>query len=238
MRAVRLGIAAAVAAAALLVFPATAPRPPQHARRATGKIATAPWPYLPGSIVPVRVDGFPVPYHVALVGPGSLLADGRYVIPVDAPPGSATLVAGNAAGLAERSVHIGSVPSFEHDMLAVASYDDGILFHDARTFAVLGLLATGGTPSDVAGDGAGHIAATDTQGPAITLIGAAPWNVTHVQDVPFGDEVAFDRRTGAIFVTNRDVRGAGALTRVDAGGHISQVATGLTAEGLAIDERR
>ena len=122
--------------------------------------------------------------------------------------------------------------------LAVASYDDGIVFHDARDFSVLGVLATGGAPSDVTIDGTGRLVATDTQGSSVTVASLAPWSVSHVDGVPLGDEVAVDDATRAIFVTNRDLPGNGALTRIAAGGQTSHVVTGQTAEGLAIDSRR
>ncbi len=203
-----------------------------------GNIVATRWPYVPGSIIPVRVDGFPVPYHVALSGAGSLSADGRYIVPAGIAPGIATLIAGNEKGLAARSLRVGDPPSASHAFLAVASYDDGIVFHDTRDFSVLGVLATGGTPSDAAIDDAGRLAATDTQGSSVTVASFAPWSVSHVDGVPLGDEVVIDGRTGAIFVTNRDLNGNGALTRIATGGQTRHVATGQTAEGLAIDSRR
>ena len=62
--------------------------------------------------------------------------------------------------------------------------------------------------------------------------------MSHVDGVPLGDELAIDDATRAIFVTDRDLNGNGALTRVAAGGLTSRVVTGQTAEGLAIDRRR
>jgi DNA-binding beta-propeller fold protein YncE len=205
---------------------------------AVGQIAASAWPYFPGSIVPVQVDGFPVPYHVALIGPGTLLDGGLYEVPSNAQPDVATLIAGNAHGLAERSLRIGTPPSAERGLVAVVSYDEGIVFHDARSFAVIGLLATGGTPSDTAIDDRGRMATTDTQGSTVTIATLAPWNVSHVSGVPFGDEIAIDDATRAIFVTNRDVGGRGALTRIDENGQTAQTITGQTAEGLVIDDRR
>jgi DNA-binding beta-propeller fold protein YncE len=209
-----------------------------HGYRAVGKIVATAWPYFAGSIIPVRVDGFPFPYHVALSGAGSLRDGGLYVVPDHVVPGTATLIAGNENGLAARSVRVGDPPSAAKAFLAVASYDDGIVFHDARDFSVLGVLATGGTPSDAAIDATGRLAATDTQGSAITVASLRPWAVSHVDGVPLGDELAIDDATRAIFVTNRDLNGRGALTRVAADGQTSHVVTGQTAEGLAVDSRR
>lgn len=207
-------------------------------QRAVGQITASAWPYFPGSIIPVRVDGFPVPYHVALVGPGTLLAGGLYAVPGNAQPGIATLIAGSAYGLAERDVSIRPPPPDNRALIAVVSYDEGVIFHDAVTFAVIGLLGTGGTPSDAAIDLHGRLAATDTQGVTVTIATISPWSVAHVSGVPYGDEVAIDNTTHAIFVTNRDVQGRGALTRVDENGTTARAITGQTAEGLAIDERR
>lgn len=216
---------------------ATAGRAPSG-YRAAGTIATARWPYLPGSILPARVDGFPPPYRVALLGQGSLRDDGAYVVPPGASPGTSTLVAGNAGGLAYRRVRIGAPPASRAALLAVASYDDGVIFHDAHTFSVLGVLATGGTPSDVAIDASGRAAVTDTQGSDVTIATLSPWDVSRAGGVPFGDSIAVDDQTRAIFVTNRDVDGNGALSRIGSNGRVNSVITGRTAEGLAIDERR
>lgn len=210
--------------------------------RAIGTIAAAAWPYLPGSVIPLRVDGFSAPYQVALAGPGSLLGDGSYVVPVAAAPGSATVIAGNATGIAERHIRIGTPPSTADGVLAVVSYDQGILFHDPRTYAPDGVLATGGSPSDAAISRDGRLAATDTQGSALALATLHPWGVSRVDGVALGDEVAVDDGDGAFFVTNREAgsgsAGGGALTRVARDGRVAHVVTGQTAEGLAIDQRR
>src|SRR5579863_1199195 len=207
-------------------------------RIASGKISATAWPYLPGSTLPLRIDGFAAPYHAAVLGPGILSPDGVYQIPQHALPGSALLVAGNTYGLAAANLRIGTPPSSARSFVVVASYDDGVVFHDALRFSVLGVLATGGAPSDAAVDPLGRIAATDTQGASLTLATLSPWAVLHVGDVPFGDEVAIDPATRAIFVTNRDIAGNGALTRVAVDGSVAHVATGATPEGLAVDAGR
>ncbi len=233
----RLTAAAATLAVSLPLLLGTAERPPLD-YRAAGTITTSDAPYLPGSVVPVRVAGFSPPYRVAVIGPGSLLENGSYDIPSSAAPGAATLVAGNAAGIAARTIAIGAAPSAHRSLIAVASYDDGVVFHDASTFARLGTLAIGGAPADVASDADGRVAAADTQGTTLTTLTLAPWSVARTENVPFGDDVAIDATTGAIFVSNRDLDGSGALTRVLPDGRVGQVATGRTAEGMTIDERR
>jgi DNA-binding beta-propeller fold protein YncE len=148
------------------------------------------------------------------------------------------VIAGNATGIAKRVFQIAEPPSPAHGFLAVASYDDGIVFHDLHAFTPLGVLATGGAPSDVASGRDGKIVATDTQGSAIPLASLTPWSVRRIEDVPFGDEIAIDDVADAIFVTNRDIQGSGALTRVARDQTVTHVATGQTAEGLAIDSKR
>jgi DNA-binding beta-propeller fold protein YncE len=206
--------------------------------RATGRIAGTAWPYFPGSLLPLTVQGFAPPYRAVLLGPGTLDANDFYEVPAGAGGGEALLVAGNAAGLAAKKLRIATPPASSRALLVVASYDDGLVVHDARTFAVLGVLATGGSPSDAVADPHGRIAAPDTQGSTLTVATLSPWSVARISGVPVGDEVAIDASTGAIFVTDRDFGGGGALTRVAADGGVTHVSTGETAEGLAVDERR
>ncbi|HEX3670799.1 MAG TPA: hypothetical protein VHT92_03745 [Candidatus Cybelea sp.] len=216
---------------------ASAARPP-YGDRATGRIAGTAWPYLPGSLLPLTVSGFGPPYRAVLLGPGTLDANDFYEVPQSATGGAALLVAGNAAGLAAKRLRIAVPPPPSRALLVVASYDDGLVVHDARTFAVLGVLATGGSPSDAVADVHGRIAAPNTQGDTLTVATLSPWSVDRIRGVPVGDEVAIDASSGAIFVTDRDFSGGGALTRVAADGAVTHVSTGETAEGLAIDERR
>ncbi len=220
-----------------LVLAAAIERLPQT-RLATERIAATTWPYLPGSNLLLRVDGMAQPYYAAVLGPGHLSDEGIYRIPKMPAHGQALLVAANASGLAMTTLRLATPPPANRPLLVVASYDDGIVFHDARTFSVLGVLATAGAPSDAAVDRTGRVAATDTQGSTLTVARLSPWSVSRVDGVQLGDEVAIDAATGAIFVTDRGADGHGALTRVTKRGEIARVATGDTAEGLAIDERR
>ena len=167
-------LAFALAMAAILGSCASIERSPQG-YRAAGRILATNWPYFAGSVVPVRIDGFPAPFRVALSGAGSLSSDGIYHVPEDVTAGTATLVAGNAKGLAARTLRVADSPSSAHAFLAVASYDDGIVFHSARDFSVL-RARNRRTPSDVAIDGRGRLAATDTQGSSITIASLAPWS--------------------------------------------------------------
>jgi DNA-binding beta-propeller fold protein YncE len=224
-----------VAGLALATF-AGAPARPPSAPFAIGTIPAADWPYFPGSALRVAVDGFNGPYGTAVLGAGSVQG-GAYRIQNDAAPGSLVLVAGNQHGIAERTLRVAAPPAADRALIAVASYDDGVAFHDAATFAPIGLLGADAAISDVAIDATGRLAAIDTQGSTMTLATLAPWSVSRVRGVVAGDELAIDASTGAIFANDRDVDGSGAVTRVT-GANVARVPTGNTAEGLAIDERR
>lgn len=190
-------------------------------------------------MIPLHIEGIAPPYSASILGPGRLHGD-TYAVPITSQAGSALLIFGNQAGLGMARLRIGA-PPVARPLLLVASYDEGLVVHDERNFSVVGVLATGGVPSDVAVDGAGDAAVTDTQGTQLTLAGlGTSWNVAAVDDVPLGDEVAVDNSLHAIFVTNREWNGTGALTRVARAGDgaVTHVSTGETAEGLAVDERR
>lgn len=223
--------------AASFVMAGAAARPPS-ARVATGRIAVTGWPYYPGSVIPLRVSGFAPPYHVSLLGPGRLASGEVYQTANADSPTTALLVVGNRIGLAATTLHIAPPPAADRAMAIVASYDDGLVFHDARTYKLLGLLAIGGAPAAVAVASSGTIAAPDTDGTSLTRISLAPWNVAGIAGVLTGDDVGIDEASGAIFVTNREADGSGALTRVGKDGSVARTVTGTTAEGLAIDQRR
>lgn len=225
----------AAAVAVLVVCTAMVWRPAPISR-AVGSIATARWPYLPGSRVPIAVDGFAAPYLVRLLGDGSLDDAGTYAVPDDVRVDAATLIAGNAAGIAATTIALASPPPPERVELAVASYDSGIVLHRADGFAVDGVLAIGGSPGDTAA-GANRLFAVDTQGDRLTVATRGPWAVTRSAGVPFGDQIALDT-SGNAFVTNRELNGRGGLTRVTPGGSVSSVVTGQTAEGIAVDSTR
>lgn len=189
----------------------------------------------PASRFALRLVGISDPVRIALFGIGSIQG-GDYIVPPDAGPGIATLVAADSSALAVRTIHIVAPPR-RIPLIAVASYDDGIVFHDQRTFALLGTLATGGSPSDITVDRGGTFSATDTAGDTITSVSLAPWSVRSISGVPLPDELLVDAPLGSLFVTERDVDGTGALARIDARG-VTWVVTGRTAEGIALDSRR
>jgi DNA-binding beta-propeller fold protein YncE len=218
------------------VLGAAAPRS-VRVHLATARIAATRWPYLPGSRLPLRVDGLTPPYHVAILGIGRILSGNTYEVPPDSTAGTALLVAGNSAGLGAAALRIVEPPQ-NRALLLVASYDDGLILHDARNFSVLGVLATNGVPSDVAVAPTGLAAVTDTQGTELTTLRLTPWRVGRIAGVEAADEVAIDASTQTIFVTDRGSNGSGALTRIAPDGGLSRVLTGDTPEGLAVDPRR
>lgn len=207
-------------------------------RGATATISATKWPYFPGTRLTLRVNGITPPYGIAIAGPGIMLAPTIYGVPLSAHPGSALLVAGNTAGIGTLHLRIGAPPDPRRPLLLVASYDDGLVVHDARNFSIEGVLGIGGTAGDAAigSDGRGVVA--DTLGDTATLVGLNPWNVRAITGVPLGDEALIDSALNAAFVTNRGGNGSGALTRVGFDGSVATVATGDTAEGIALDAQR
>jgi DNA-binding beta-propeller fold protein YncE len=220
---------------ALAVAVAAAPRP-IPIQRATGSIAAATLPYLPGSTIPIRVNGLRPPLTLFLSGAGTV--DGNQYH-VGAGADASTIVASSAVGLAMRTFAIAPTPDPRRPFIAVASYDDGIVLHDATApFRARAALGIAGAPGDIAVSATGAIATAATDGESATIATLDPWAVHRYENVPLGDEVAFDARSGALFVTNRELDGAGALTRITADGSVAHRVLGLTAEGIAIDPAR
>jgi DNA-binding beta-propeller fold protein YncE len=215
----------------------TAPAHRTH-ERAVGHFASAAIPYLPGSAIPIRVDGMNGPYHVSLLGPGTI--DGNiYRVPQTVSAGEALLVASDAHTLAAHRFSLTQPPAKDTPFIAVACYDDGIVLHDASPpYRMRSLLATGGAPGDVAVDGSGLLASAQTDGEDATIVNLSGWTVETVPGVLMTDELEFDDRTHALYATDRDVDGMGALTRVTRSGRVTRRILGLTAEGIAIDARR
>lgn len=210
-------------------------RGPAH--KAVASLTLPNLPLLPGSVVPIDVQGLAPPYDVDVLGPGRFNA-GEYWVP-STVDGSATVVAAGARALAVRSVTFAPPPNAQHPFIAVATYDDGVVLHDAGSpFAMHAILGVGGAPSDVAIDPAGSIAAAATNGQIAAVATLQPWHVATYSGVPFTDEIAFDTTTHAIYASNRDVNGVGAITRIAPDGTIRQRVIGLTAEGIAVDPHR
>ena len=224
--------AAALAVAMLL---GTAPRT-QPPRTGTFSLAVPSGPLISGSRVPVNANGFSGPFSVALLGPGTL--DGhQFLAPLVDAATTTTLIAAGRNAVAYGTLRIVPPPAASRALLAVATYDNGVALHDPKTFALLGYAPIGGAPGDVAFGAGGALFAPDTDSDTLARFNRSPWRVDRTTGVPLGNEIAYDARTGAAFVTNRDTAGAGVLTRIAADGSVTRVRTGMTAEGLALDSR-
>jgi DNA-binding beta-propeller fold protein YncE len=205
-------------------------------QRASVTLGIPAGPFVAGSRVNLHLTGIRPPYDLHLSGPGTLQGT-TYVAPDVATTRTARLIVGNASSLGAATLTIVPPPAPTRALLAVATYDGGVVLHDPETFARIAVVATGGSPGDVAFESDGTIATSDTAGDDATLASRAPWKLTSVGDVPLGNEVIADS-DGAVFISNRDVNGAGALTRIARDGSVSRILTGQTAEGLAIDRVR
>lgn len=196
-------------------------------------------PYFPGSRIQLAVRGGAGPFDFFALGPGSIT--GSQFIASATPSASATTVIAAAPGaLALATFRTVPPPRASQPFIAVASYDEGIALHDMRTFKLIGYAAIGGPPADVAVAPDGDILSADTDGDTGVRITREPWTPRWTPRVATGNEVLFDARTGATFISDRDEggTGSGALTRIDSKGDVRTVATGATAEGLALDGRR
>lgn len=225
-----------IAAAAAVALLATAPH---HAKQRTGTfdLAIPKGPLISGSRLELSSSSVAGPISFSLVGPGTL--DGaHFVAPVVNRTTATTLIGAIRGALAYRTLDIVPAPQAQRPLLAIATYENGVALHDARTFALIGYAAIGGPPGDVAFDASGNLFAPDTDGTLLTKFSRSPWNMRSIDGVVAGNEVAVDNRSGAVFVSDRDVNGKGALTRIARDGSVARVVTGDTAEGIAIDSAR
>ncbi len=198
------------------------------------KLSFAPLPYFVGSRIALTAVGLAPNAAWSVLGPARISktsAGLRYLSLL--APGSAQVVAGDGRAIAARSVTVLPAPPKNATLIAVACYDDGVAFYDARTLSMLGVLATGGSPSDLAAAN-GRLAVTDNDGSAFTVVTRAPWRVSY-RPLSGSDEIAA-APDGTFFATLRDFAGLGAVARVSARPTVTK--TGLTAEGIALDARR
>ena len=151
-------------------------------------------------------------------------------------PTRATILAATRDGAGSKELRLVPWPA-QQNVFAVACYDDGVALHRASDGALLGVLALDGGTGDVAQVG-DHLVAPSVTAPVLWEIVRSTGAYRAIDDVPTGNEVSGFR--GAAYVTNRDIAGDGAFTRVrftPAGQTVDRVRTGITAEGLAIDAR-
>lgn len=222
------------AAAALLLGTA-----PHRHSSVTGsfKLDIPDGPFIGGSRLSIAATGVEGRVAYSVLGPGRIDA-GDYITPSVTRPETATIIGTAHGAVAMKNVEIVPAPGAHQPLLAVATYRNGIALHDPRSFNLIGYVPIGGAPGDVAFGRDGTIYAPDTDSDTVASIARAPWNMRMTHGVALGNEIAIDTATGNIFVSNRDAGGFGALTRVTPAGDVLRVKTGLTAEGLAIDEAR
>ncbi|HEY9180753.1 MAG TPA: hypothetical protein VIO32_08525 [Candidatus Baltobacteraceae bacterium] len=224
----------AAAAAALLLGTA-----PQRHAGATGsfQIQIPSGPFISGSRLSVGASGVDGRVAFSVLGPGRL-ENGNFIAPRVSQKTATTIIGSAHGAVAIKNLEVVPAPRATQPLLAVATYRDGIALHDPKTFRLIGYVPIGGAPGDVAFETDGTIVAPDTDGDALAAIPRAPWRMQITRGVELGNEIAVDDATGDIFVSNRDVDGSGALTRVTPSGRVTRVKTGETAEGLAIDAKR
>ncbi len=232
----RMSVRDLLAAAAAIALLGTAAH--RHAGY-TGsfKIALSSGPFISGSRIDVSALGVDGPASFSVLGPGTLTGT-AYEAPSVSSETSATLIGSAPGAIALARVQIVPAPAADRPLLAVATYRDGVALHDPRTFRLIGFLPIGGSPGDVAFDSLGQIFAPDTDGDTLATVSRNPWNMRVIGGVAVGNEVAVDSATGDVFVSDRDIGGTGALTRIGSNGSIDRVKTGDAAEGLAIDPAR
>ena len=224
------------AAALAAVFVLALAQQQQTQRLGSFAIRSGKLPLIAGSRLQLETTGAPQQLSYTVLGAGTVEGD-TYEAPLVDAPAFATVIAAGQGALAAQRFALVPPPQSSRPLIAVASYDDGIVLHDPQTFAILGTFALGGPPGDVTFSSDGTLYAPDTDGETLTEIARHPWTTHRISGVLTGNEVAVDARGGAIFVSDRDVNGLGALTRV-AGTQTQRVITGETAEGLAIDAKR
>ncbi len=219
---------------AAVVVAARQQSPTHPLRIARLRVPAMPW--LPGSRIPLQPQGLGSPYQTIVIGSGSVIG-GTFIVPNLASDATSTVVAADGRAIAAANIHLAAIPS-PGPIIAVASYDNGIALHNARNFAMLGVLATDGHPSDLAFGSSGDLMATDTDGTTALLLARSPWKASRISQVPFGDEIAYDPIGHAYYITGRFDGDGGVLTRVTAMSQAKSVRVGDTPEGIAIDQLR
>ncbi|GAC1498533.1 MAG: hypothetical protein NVS1B14_01590 [Vulcanimicrobiaceae bacterium] len=225
----RLFLAALCAA----FFCGTAPQERSHGA-GTFVITTARGPYITAAAIPLTFSGVAGTPALTLTGPGSI-ENGVYHVPPLRRRQTALITAATRDAYALRELELVPPPSPHRALIAVATYYGGIALHSTEDFSLIGIVQTPGAAGDVAFDSAGGLYAPITNGTTLTSILRKPWTVKTTEHVAFGNEVVVDPGTGDVFVSNRDIGASkGAVTRIS-NGAVETMATGITAEGLALD---
>ncbi|GAC1388127.1 MAG: hypothetical protein NVSMB31_01580 [Vulcanimicrobiaceae bacterium] len=208
----------------------------EHAAAGTFLITTPGGPYISGGPIALKTAGTAALPTFSLIGPGSI-DDSIYQTPQLAESASATIVASTPFAYAIRELQLVPAPPRDRSLIAVAAYSGGIALHSPVDFSLIGIVPMSGAPGDVTIAKNGNLYAPATNATTLLAVTRSPWAVATVTDVPFGNEVVVDESQHAVFISNRDVNGKGALTRI-LDGKTDRVMTGVTAEGLAVDESR
>lgn len=224
----------AAGAAGVLLLCAAAERPPQRPLLGRLVLNLERGPFVPGSRVSVGVQGYTGAYTLGSPD-GGPIAGGVFIVPPSA--GITPIVAAARGAVALGTIARVAPPAPSVPLIAVATYGDGIDLYSPGAFRPLGVFATGGPPGDVRFSRHGTLIAAQTDGDDLFLAARNPWAVRAISGVDAVNELA-QTADGAVFATDRDVNGAGALTRVAPDGTVTRAVTGTTAEGLAIDRRR
>jgi len=193
-------------------------------------------PYIGGSRVAIRTRGVRQEPLFSVLGPGQITGS-SYEVPVTDTAARATLIAVTADAVALHELQVVPPPAARAPLIAVATYYSGLVLHSPRDFHIVGIVPVEGAAGDVASGLDGDLYVPTTDASALFDISRDPWRVNRIDNVPFGNEVAVDTTDGTVFVSNRDVGGKGALTRIR-GNAVERLITGITAEGLALDAAR
>jgi DNA-binding beta-propeller fold protein YncE len=234
-RSLRALRAVVIVAVAMMTLSGAAARP-ARVRLGIASVRLPNYPVVAGSRVqPILEGAVPPALFLALDGaPTSEILS----IPPFRRPQRIVVLGADAAAIGAGILRVVPPPPAGRALLAVACYRDGIAFYDPRTFARLGVLTEDAAPSDIAFATNGDLVFPDTDGSSAFIVGRAPWTVASIDDVPLGEEVAYDPAIGAFFVTRRNGGTGGGLTRIAENGSIVSASVQGTAEGIAVDAHR
>lgn len=224
-----------MAVAGLLLASCLASAPHQRTSGAgTFAIVIEPGPYIGGSAIPIRTAGLSLEEPLfSILGPGEI-AGPSYLTPVVRSPARATIIAATSNAVALHELQLVPPPDPRANLIAVATYYGGVVLHSPLDFHIVGIVPIAGAAGDVAIGSNGNLYIPSTDSTSLFVVSRAPWAVSEIGNVPFGNETVFDPTDDTLFVSNRDINGKGALTRVR-GGRVDRVVTGVTAEGLLLD---
>ncbi len=193
-------------------------------------------PYIGGTTIPIKTRGTSQTPTFSVLGPGAI-EQSSYIVPITQTHLTATLIGATRGAVALQELDLVPPPAPHLPLIAVATYYSGIVLHSPRDFHIVGIVPIDGAAGDVARAPSGKLYVPATDSSTLFTISRVPWTVRRIDGVAFGNEAVVDPSDDAVFVSNRDVGGKGALTRIRDSG-VDRVVTGTTAEGLALDQSR